>query len=638
MSTNQTMVSVSQPQQGELSFAGPSFEAHAMSQFSPMPGVSPAQAPMLAASPPNLMFNSLPHMLSNPNQHPIQQCHPLQNHPLQVSQPMNNLPMVPLAPSNFQRSNSTSSVNSIGSMGSSLNSASVEGQPQFNAGQQLNYPLSPLMYSPFAAPQLVPMVQYQTPDGQTKLQPLLYYPPHPNAQMSKFMPNVPMKRSSSGSKSFDGSEYSDEGKGFHGQRFYPATRTGGMQRCNSDQSRDGFENLDDYAGSDVFDNRSRNASTYGSENGNENNVTGSPERLISGFDSLMSNDTNSEQSFQEQISEAFEKNQSVESSLSNVCDPNAKQYSVPFLMSYQAAPECTSCPSHFEPEDYTTIDFLKDNKHANLAKYVASLESRANPKPEPAPRGRYGEKKRPTSKERQEELFKTELCNAWINGQKCRFGKRCIFAHGQHELRKPRRKLERLRQKPPLKKHIMSILNRITDENSQSLTTELLCCCVEEVVNDEKVSMIVVKGIFTKACTEQPLQSVYANMWQKLINVHPMRKRMQRQMFELCLCEYAAPKSKYIGLGCMCWIAELCRRNLFGSKIVYKILDDLHMENKTEQNIEFWCKLIENLRGCINTNNYFDVLAKCKSKFSSRVRFMIMELEELRRRNWIPKK
>ncbi|KAI6198199.1 C3H1-type domain-containing protein [Aphelenchoides besseyi] len=32
-------------------------------------------------------------------------------------------------------------------------------------------------------------------------------------------------------------------------------------------------------------------------------------------------------------------------------------------------------------------------------------------------------------------LYKSRLCDAWINGRECRFGVHCWFAHGPHELR-----------------------------------------------------------------------------------------------------------------------------------------------------------------------------------------------------------
>merc|ERR1712062_421958 len=114
-------------------------------------------------------------------------------------------------------------------------------------------------------------------------------------------------------------------------------------------------------------------------------------------------------------------------------------------------------------------------------------------------------------------------------------------------------------------------------------------------------------------------------MGQKLLNVHPMKKRTQRQMFELCLCEYKAPRMKHFGLGCMKWIAELCRRNSFQGDIVYKILDDMFTSgDKSEAKVEMWCTLIQSLKGCVNTNKYFTKLPSFKSKLGQRIRFMIM--------------
>ncbi|VDM94133.1 unnamed protein product [Onchocerca ochengi] len=40
--------------------------------------------------------------------------------------------------------------------------------------------------------------------------------------------------------------------------------------------------------------------------------------------------------------------------------------------------------------------------------------------------------------QRNPELYKTTLCHFWSNGLPCRFGERCWFAHGSHELRNAR--------------------------------------------------------------------------------------------------------------------------------------------------------------------------------------------------------
>lgn len=245
-------------------------------------------------------------------------------------------------------------------------------------------------------------------------------------------------------------------------------------------------------------------------------------------------------------------------------------------------------------------------------------------------------KKRPTSKERQEELYKTELCNVWINQKKCRFGQRCIFAHGQHELRLPKRKLERNKMKPPLAKQVVAILSKLTEANSETMITEFLTACVEQVRSSEESVKGVVRSLFNRAVHESTLRHLYMNAWRKLLHVHPMAEHFKSAMFEMCLLEYATPRTKAIGLGCMEWIAQLVSRGLFDEEIVHKILSDVHSDNTTEATIELWCKLIESLKDRVDTSEYFDAIIARKAKYGQRIRFLIMDLEELRKCDWVP--
>merc|ERR1719499_3020681 len=249
-------------------------------------------------------------------------------------------------------------------------------------------------------------------------------------------------------------------------------------------------------------------------------------------------------------------------------------------------------------------------------------------------------KKRPTSKERQEELYKTELCNYWINGQKCRFGKRCIFAHGQHELRMPKRKVERNRLRPPFRKQVVSILNKLSESNFDTLATEILCSAVEDVRNDEHMSLQLVKAVFNKALNVNDIgsQKMYAEIWRKLLNVHPMSQKMASQMMSICLHEYQKPRHKNAGVRTMKWIAQICKKKVHKSEdIVHKILSDMFSDNQREEKVELWCKLIEALKSTVNTDKYFPQLKKLKMKFNQRIRFMIMDLEDLKQRKWVPR-
>lgn len=250
-------------------------------------------------------------------------------------------------------------------------------------------------------------------------------------------------------------------------------------------------------------------------------------------------------------------------------------------------------------------------------------------------------KLRPTSKERQEELFKTELCNAWINGQKCRFGKKCIFAHGAHEIRQPRRKIERMQRKTPLKHFLFNGLNRLNMDNFDDLSTDLISRCVEEV-RDRQTALSVIKIIFDQACNgETKYLYLYSKFWHKLINIHDFSNIFKSEMQNLVLNEYRQPKNKNSGLGDMSWVAELVKRNLFGVEIVHKILGDMSTSTKTDSSLDIklmlWCKLIESLAGSVDTSRYFNYLANFKNVVGQQSRFLIMNLEDLRNRNWIPR-
>jgi hypothetical protein len=254
-------------------------------------------------------------------------------------------------------------------------------------------------------------------------------------------------------------------------------------------------------------------------------------------------------------------------------------------------------------------------------------------------RSSHGSAKRPTSKERQEELYKTELCNYWINSEKCRFGKRCIFAHGQHELRMPKRKLERKRLQAPLRKQIHTLLSKINENNFETLCTELLCAVVEDVRDNERDSNMVVKTIFNRVISQDGASKMrlIAEAWKKLLNVHPMCQTFAAQMCDLCMKEYEHPKHKSVGIQTMLWVAEMCKQKVVTSQdLMTKILSDMFNENQSsEQKVEMWCKLIEALKNTVDTSKYFEPLARMKTKSSSRIRYMIMDLEDSKKRHWV---
>jgi len=506
---------------------------------------------------------------------------------------------------------------------------------------------------------LVPVVQVQTPSGP-QFQPVYYLPdqqfkgtpPLPVPGSHKFYtpeqhpvmqdsPSLKNKGSRSGSLSYDGrdgSEISDSGDG----KYYAAAlQAGSLRRTSSEASRDGYGSdcSASRLGSDYFGDS--HCSDVDEDTKVQEVDVESPDKMF------YPTQPSSKKCIPPGYAAAAAPSNMVgnvqakpnnEAAKSLECNPQKQTYTSTFLMQYQSSGECLQCPRELTPEHPTLVEHLNKEQCKNLHRYIDRLGHTKGYHQVFHSQDRGSSKKRPTSKERQEELYKTELCNYWINGQKCRFGKRCIFAHGQHELRMPKRKVERNRLRPPFRKQVVSILNKLTESNFDTLSTELLCSAVEDVRNDDHMSMTLVKCLFNKALNQVEHQKLYADVWRKLLNVHPMSQKLESQMMQVCLYEYSKPRHKKAGIFAMKWVAQLCKKKISTSEeIVHKILSDMFIDDQREEKVELWCKLIEALKQTINTNKYFPQLKKLKTKFSARIRFMIMDLEDLKQRNWVPR-
>lgn len=251
-------------------------------------------------------------------------------------------------------------------------------------------------------------------------------------------------------------------------------------------------------------------------------------------------------------------------------------------------------------------------------------------------RSRSGSQKRPTSRERQEEMYKTELCSAWVNQRKCRFGHRCIFAHGTHELRTAKRKQARQKMRPALKKYITAMLNKLTPATYEEITTEFLTVCVEEVgehnMNTDGVAIM--KTYFNKAVSHVELREGLARCLSKLFKIHSGRDALKEAMSTVCFTEYTKPRNKIFALGTMEWVAMLVNKDLINDDVVHRILEQMKDAKPDQTRVELWCKILELMGHRIDSTEYFEDLAKFKT-ISTRVRYMIMDLEELKKNNWV---
>jgi len=277
-----------------------------------------------------------------------------------------------------------------------------------------------------------------------------------------------------------------------------------------------------------------------------------------------------------------------------------------------------------QPQQYYKNNHYVDPHNSNKRQYRGRERSRS------------GSQKRPTSQERQEEMYKTELCSAWVNQKKCRFGHRCIFAHGVHELRAAKRKQDRQNMRPPLKKFVTGLLNKLCEANYEQVITEFMTVCLEEIsdrnVNENGVDIM--KAFFNRVVAGRELRQELVDSVSKLFKSHPYADSLKQSLSDACLSEYNNPRSKAIALSTIDLVGMLVSRRLIDAKIVHQILGETQLDDPKPIKVELWLKLIENLKNKVDTTKYFSELAKFKS-MSTRIRFAIMDLEDLQKNNWI---
>lgn len=297
-------------------------------------------------------------------------------------------------------------------------------------------------------------------------------------------------------------------------------------------------------------------------------------------------------------------------------------------------------PYHQEPNnDQETKNFDGSQSHSSQGNYNNKryYKPRENQyKGRERSQSRSGSQNRPTSRERQEEMYKTELCSAWVNQRKCRFGHRCIFAHGLHEIRTAKRKQTRQKMRPALKKYVTAMLNKLTEANFDEISTEFLTVCVEEVgeQNLNKDGTAIMKTYFNKAVAHKELRESLAECLTKLFKVHPNRDAFREAMSTACYTEYCKPRNKTFGLGTMEWMAMLITKDLINEQIVHRILEQMKDAQPEQLKVELWCKILELMGNRIDSTEYFEELIKFKT-ISTRVRYMIMDLEDLKKNNWV---
>lgn len=235
-------------------------------------------------------------------------------------------------------------------------------------------------------------------------------------------------------------------------------------------------------------------------------------------------------------------------------------------------------------------------------------------------------------------------------------------------------------------REVRNILNKLTPQNLTKLTGDL----INLPINTEDRLKDSIDVIFEKSIDEQVFSQTYAqlcnvlavikvqqnNDTSKVINFRTMLlTRCQREFDtdylasinhdelqeEINNCtdenkkrelkeilQEKANKAKRRSLGNIRFIGELFKLSMLTEGIMNDCIDRLLKQDNDEENLECLCKLLatigKNMDKPSNSGkmkNYFDRLdriSKKKDTVSARIRFMILDIIDLRKNNWVPRR
>lgn len=197
----------------------------------------------------------------------------------------------------------------------------------------------------------------------------------------------------------------------------------------------------------------------------------------------------------------------------------------------------------------------------------------------------------------------------------------------------------------PLSK-LKSMLNKITEEKFLPLSLEIRTL-FEERIRDDKQLEECAESILEKAIQEPGYCSLYAQLCQflseerktfKMVLLHTCQK-----IFQNVLDCQERWRGKRI-LGCVQIIGELYNINLIPSKIIFCDVARRLVLEKSDLSLDALCQLLtrtgrkmdEHSTVAINLNVYFAFLEKFQKdeQLSSRIRFLILDLLDLRKAKW----
>lgn len=249
-----------------------------------------------------------------------------------------------------------------------------------------------------------------------------------------------------------------------------------------------------------------------------------------------------------------------------------------------------------------------------------------------------------------------------------------------------------------VEKKVKGLLNKLTMEKFDTISDQIVVWANKsEMETDGQTLTLVIKLVFDKATDEATWSSMYAKLCRKLmeqiskdITDESVRDKEGRliaggQLFRqylLSRCQadfergwsaretleeqqeavaaasggapgeevfsdeyYALQKAKRRGLGLVKFIGELFKLQMLTERIMHRCILKL-LDDPAEEDIESVCQLLKTVGGALSgpkgkesMDSYFGTMNRLSQdlKVSQRIRFMLLDVIDLRSRNWVPK-
>eukprot|EP00463_Aulacantha_scolymantha_P004168 TRINITY_DN515_c0_g1_i1.p1 TRINITY_DN515_c0_g1~~TRINITY_DN515_c0_g1_i1.p1 ORF type:complete len:345 (+),score=46.22 TRINITY_DN515_c0_g1_i1:602-1636(+) len=207
-------------------------------------------------------------------------------------------------------------------------------------------------------------------------------------------------------------------------------------------------------------------------------------------------------------------------------------------------------------------------------------------------------------------------------------------------------------ERSKLLKKVQGILNKISMEKFKKLS-ERLITLLNDKVTDVNLLKSVVNIIFEKALMEKSFASMYSLLCETIIEnkflvfeFNAKKQTFKRILLNKCQSEFETTKDKKRVLGNIRFIGELYKNGVLREDIVHECLGFLlsQVESPLDDDVESVCNLLETIGAKIDKKGskiekYFEKLAVISKnqEVPSRIRFLCLNVLDLRKNNWVKK-